>query len=424
MLVVPDTPLFSPPQAGATRVISVVLTGGPCAGKSTALVAIRDHFEALGWRVLIMPESATTLSNAGINPFGGQGTPFQRAILGLQSAIEAEAKRYAASIGRNVLIIFDRSMMDGAAFAPAEEFTALLAERGRTRFRARDCEHDAVLHLVTAAKGAREFYTLENNAARTETADQAVAVDERVLAAWVGHPHLRVIGNEGSFKAKILNVLKEIAIVLGVPLPIEQERKFLVRLAQMPALAEASRVRIVQSYLPSEYPVEIRLRQREQYGEAAYIETLKRPVPSSPADRFETERGIVQDEYLARVAGAIASLIKHRHYFPHHDPTTGLHHYLEIDSYDLSTLSPATQRRIPSGPWGIIEVETDIKGPLGFPSWVEVIEEVTGKEEWSNRAMAAPVGLRPVDTSVNACLSRLQAVVSHQDIKPPHVRLD
>ena len=37
--------------------------------------------------------------------------------------------------------------------------------------------YDAVFHLVTAAKGAEEFYTLSNNTARTETVEEAMNLE-------------------------------------------------------------------------------------------------------------------------------------------------------------------------------------------------------------------------------------------------------
>ena len=52
----------------------------------------------------------------------------------------------------------------------------LLEEYGLTKSKIMD-RYDAVFHLVTAAKGAEEFYTLSNNQARTETIEQA-----RILA--------------------------------------------------------------------------------------------------------------------------------------------------------------------------------------------------------------------------------------------------
>ena len=44
--------------------------------------------------------------------------------------------------------------------------------------------------MVTAADGARAFYTLENNEARTETPEQAVDLDRRTQRCWLGHAHM------------------------------------------------------------------------------------------------------------------------------------------------------------------------------------------------------------------------------------------
>lgn len=40
----------------------------------------------------------------------------------------------------------------------------------------RDQRYDAVVHLVTAADGAENFYTLANNEVRTESIEQAVEI--------------------------------------------------------------------------------------------------------------------------------------------------------------------------------------------------------------------------------------------------------
>lgn len=58
--------------------------------------------------------------------------------------------------------------------------------------------YDAVVHMVTAADGAKSFYTLENNGTRTETVEQAIEMDRRTLDCWIGHEHLYIIDNYSS----------------------------------------------------------------------------------------------------------------------------------------------------------------------------------------------------------------------------------
>lgn len=39
----------------------IVLTGGPCGGKSTVQTILSDIFQNLGWKVFRVPETATVL---------------------------------------------------------------------------------------------------------------------------------------------------------------------------------------------------------------------------------------------------------------------------------------------------------------------------------------------------------------------------
>ena len=45
----------------------IVLTGGPCAGKTTALVKITEYFSGFGYKVFNVPEVPTIYSAAGWN---------------------------------------------------------------------------------------------------------------------------------------------------------------------------------------------------------------------------------------------------------------------------------------------------------------------------------------------------------------------
>ena len=43
----------------------IAITGGPCAGKSTALNQINKHFTEAGFHVMIVPEIPTLISEGG-----------------------------------------------------------------------------------------------------------------------------------------------------------------------------------------------------------------------------------------------------------------------------------------------------------------------------------------------------------------------
>ena len=49
------------------EISKIVITGGPCAGKTTALVRVIEHFSSLGFKVFTIPEVPTLFTQAGMN---------------------------------------------------------------------------------------------------------------------------------------------------------------------------------------------------------------------------------------------------------------------------------------------------------------------------------------------------------------------
>src|SRR5690242_13509867 len=99
----------------------LVLTGGPCAGKTSCLLALKARF---GGDILTVPESATLLLSGGVPPPGHERIrcpmdewvrAFQGAILATQQGIEDSFERVARDCGVR-LIVCDRGVLDGAAY--------------------------------------------------------------------------------------------------------------------------------------------------------------------------------------------------------------------------------------------------------------------------------------------------------------------
>ena len=173
-----------------------------------------------------------------------------------------------------VLIVCDRGMLDNKAYMTELELSSVLSALGCNEVELRD-KYDAVFHLVTAAKGAEQFYTTANNAARTETVEQAAALDDRLIAAWTGHPHLRIIDNARNFDDKLKRMIGEIASFLGEPEPMEIKRKFLIEypdVAALEKLPNCQRVEIIQTYLNAGEDEESRVRQRGIDGHYIYTQ--------------------------------------------------------------------------------------------------------------------------------------------------------
>ena len=127
--------------------------------------------------------------------------------------------------------------------------------------------YDSVVHMMTAAAGAEEFYTQApssiqpqtlsgrvprpqaNNEARRESAEEARAQDRLIMAAWKGHQGHFVVDNEvgplyhrrmlvgadpspagkvSGFEAKLSDVERFVCHRLGLPAPATTKRELRV----------------------------------------------------------------------------------------------------------------------------------------------------------------------------------------------------
>jgi predicted ATPase len=167
----------------------VVLTGGPCSGKSSVQRALRAEF---GPELVHVPEAATLLLEGGF-PVPGRHLPwspewqaaFQAAVLPLQRSLEEACLLLAREQGAR-LIVCDRGLLDGAAYTPGgiEEFCR--------RFGVDPAEalarYAAVVHLESLATADPGHYGPTGNVQRFETLEEAVRLEMATRAAWEGHP--------------------------------------------------------------------------------------------------------------------------------------------------------------------------------------------------------------------------------------------
>ena len=189
----------------------IAVTGGPCGGKSGAAAPIRAFFSAKGYTVLTIAETATELIDGGISP---KTCPTPLAYQTLQMDLQLEKERVvteaAGVIGaKETLIVCDRGAVDCQAYLSDADYEALLA-RFELTHAALLARYDAVFHMVSTAVDAPRAYTLANNSARTETPEEAAALDAQVREAWRGHPYVRLIDNATDFDGKLARLLDAI----------------------------------------------------------------------------------------------------------------------------------------------------------------------------------------------------------------------
>ena len=285
------------------NVYRIVLTGGPCAGKTTALARLSGFLSERGFRVFTVPEMATMLfvNGASIADLVKHGDPavmaFQRAVIDSQLAVEDAFGRVAAATGSPSVLLCDRGVLDGAAYMRRDLWKDLMEAKapgilgGAAPDRKKDllspresediikrsasrrsmkenggplsprsprplsrsastssiqsmatdlvhvmegklCErYDAVFHLVTAAEGAERFYSLENNAARTEDMEGARQADAQTQRVWRPHPRHIIFDNSAAskgFEGKLQRVVEATAKLVGLPVLPKGTRKFLL----------------------------------------------------------------------------------------------------------------------------------------------------------------------------------------------------
>lgn len=358
------------------NITKIVVTGGPCAGKTTGMSWIQRAFAEKGYAVLFVPETATELISGGVAPWTCRtNEDFQECLFRLQLEKERLFEISAQGMKSDkVLIVCDRGLIDNKAYMNDDEFGSVLNRINSNEVELRD-SYDAVFHLVTAAKGAAQFYTTENNSARTETPEQASLIDDKLIAAWTGHPHFRMIDNSTDFEGKMRKLIAEIASFLGEPEPLEIERKYLIGypdIAALESLPNCEQVDIIQTYLVSDNGDEVRVRQRGKNGYYIYFRTTKKRIDG--LQRIEIEKRLTQKEYLECLmyADTARTPVRKKRYCLSLDGR-----YYEIDVF------PFWNDR------AILEIElADIDEEVKIPDMFTVIREVTEDENYSNSSLA------------------------------------
>lgn len=177
---------------------TIVITGGPCAGKSTLLNTLKERFPN---KLLCMPETATELIHGGICPWTCRDQlEFQNHLFALQLKKE-EIYRAMAKANDISLIVCDRGLMDNKAYLTPQQFEQLCARFQMNEDRCLQ-RYDAIIHLQSTAVDAPQFYTTRNNDARNETVEEAVLSDRRCKEAWENHPNFYFVDNSKSWEKK------------------------------------------------------------------------------------------------------------------------------------------------------------------------------------------------------------------------------
>ena len=213
---------------------------------------LSPYLRERGFEVITCPEAFSLLISNGmafdyLGAVEGMDLVVQDTVMDMQIGIEDGFERVLRARGKPAVLLCDRGLMDGSAYMSQEKWERLLQKRDiGCVSELREGRYNAVFHLVTAAEGAEQYYTLENNAARTEPPELARKLDKMTSDAWVGHPNLKIFDNSTDFETKMQRIVDETAKLVGLPAQMQRvTTKFLLkREPDLDTFPEDVRVRV------------------------------------------------------------------------------------------------------------------------------------------------------------------------------------
>jgi len=287
--------------------------------------------------------------------------------------------KIAINSDQKTVIICDRGVMDGSAYTDENVWQALLDETGWNTIQLRDRRYEAVIHMVTCADGAEQFYTDENNQARYESKEHAIALDKKLVNAWVGHPHFSIIDNKGQgFQQKVDKCVESVCRYIGLPTPTSFYKKFLLRVSghfevQAPKKVKMEYFQIEEAFLIVGDMMENFLRKTGKNDSFTYSHEMR---SYQCEERIEKRRQISAREYIELFEQSRCPkkkiLKKVRQCFIYEQQYFLVETFLNVD-----------------GQPSLLRIETTKEHKeLEIPSFLDVIREVTHDKSYVGSKMA------------------------------------
>lgn len=187
------------------RVQKIVLTGGPCAGKTKILAEIEKHLVEKGYYVITLSEVATQLIKSNMPPKMDKEHIlfFQDIVLKTQIMKEATTQSYAEDIltDEKIVILLDRAIMDNRAYLETQEDFEYLLNKNGIDEQSVIHSYDFVIDLISTATAKKELYELDG--IRDEPVEKAAALDKKTTLAWIDHPHMITVKPTETIEEKV-----------------------------------------------------------------------------------------------------------------------------------------------------------------------------------------------------------------------------
>ena len=203
------------------NVVKIVLTGGPCGGKTSSLEILKTKLSNKGYNVMIVQEVATDLMQRGISSETLGRENFQKKVLKWQIEKEQIYIRKLQEMNQIGILICDRGTLDGKAFCEmywdetsegisGEELFNRIVENLGLSEEELYSRYDKVIHFLSTAVDLPNQYNLYTNTIRQEDVRQSIEADEILQRIWSVHPERVILDNSTSFCEKVDRAVDEI----------------------------------------------------------------------------------------------------------------------------------------------------------------------------------------------------------------------
>lgn len=191
------------------RIYNLVITGGPCAGKSIATAELKLYLEKEGFRVFVIPEVATYLMKNGIVPYNNciSTLAFQTLIFKYQLFQENLMKQIATELEHDsrIVILEDRGLMDNKIYLSDTEFEEILKSYDLTEAEIMS-RYDLIIHLISTSVKSDDFYEGVSNEYRMENSEEAKELSNRCIKVWGKHPRFITIDVTPTLEEKMRKI--------------------------------------------------------------------------------------------------------------------------------------------------------------------------------------------------------------------------
>lgn len=340
------------------------------------MAEVAERLRSRGFGVYLVPEAATMLFTGGgsiTDATDDQVVNFQTQLMRVQMVLEdCFIKLARASSTAQNFVLVDRGICDGRAYMKPHLWQRMLRENNLEVIDIRDSRYDLVVHLVTAADGAPEFYSHETNKQRSESPGDAIKIDQLIQNAWLGTPYLRIVDNRTGFREKINRVDAHISELAGLHLTRRIIRKFLLLRFSAHNSNEAEEFNVEQTFLRTGMidSAQESVRKRGKAGFFTYLHKVRR------SDSTETKRHITVREYTSLLA--------------HKDRRRGTVRilrqcFLYCGNYFVLDHVLNVRRRV-----SLLRChcEDNDDGALKLPEWVDEKTEVTNDKKYSMHTLS------------------------------------